>query len=251
MTFDPVAELAAVADADLLACTGFVLVGAVVRGFSGFGSIMVMIPGFSLILGAGEAIALGYLLETWTVLQLLPIAVREARWGSVAPMAAAFCLFIPAGIGILVTVDPEIMRRAIAGVVLAFSAVMLAGWRYHGRRTAAHGAAVGATSGVLCGATGIAGPPVILYLMAGPDPAGRNRANVMAFYAVAQAAALIGFASAGVLTLDTLWRALWLLPINVVGLWLGSRLFGLASERTFRTAALSLLILNSLVVLLA
>ncbi len=245
------APLLAVADERLLACAGFTLLGAMIRGFSGFGSIMIMIPGFSLILGSAPAIALAHLLETWTVLQLVRIAVREADWRAMAPVILACFVTIPIGVAILVRVDPDVMRRVIAIVVLLFCALMLLGWRYHGRRTRMHSAAAGATSGVLCGSTGIAGPPVILYLMSGPDQAASNRANIMAFLLSIQPAILALFATVGILTLDLIWMALWLLPVNVFGLWLGHRLFGLASELTFRRVALSLLMANATVVLVA
>ncbi len=51
---------------------------------------------------------------------------------------------VPVGAWLLVTVDAELMRRVIAGVVIVFTLVLLAGWRYRGPRTTATHAGVGA-----------------------------------------------------------------------------------------------------------
>ncbi len=61
------------------------------------------------------------------------------------------------------------LRRWIAGVVVVFSLLLLNGARYEGPQRPATSIALGAFSGVLVGATGIGGPPIILYLLSGPD----------------------------------------------------------------------------------
>ena len=66
------------------------------------------------------------LLETAATRQLLPGALPRSRWREIGPLALAGA---PLGGYVLRHLDPDIMRRVIAGVVLVFSLVMLRGWR--------------------------------------------------------------------------------------------------------------------------
>ena len=64
------------------------------------------------------------------------------------------------------------MRRVIAGMAAAFSLLLLTGWRYRGRHMLGLSVATGSASGLMVGAISMGGPPIFLYLMAGPGGAG-------------------------------------------------------------------------------
>ncbi len=68
-------------------------------------------------------------LETAVTRQLLPGALPRTRRCEIGPLALAAPADAPLGGYVLLHIDAEIMRRVIAGVVLAFSLVMLRGWR--------------------------------------------------------------------------------------------------------------------------
>ncbi|MCZ6523545.1 MAG: hypothetical protein O7A68_06735 [Alphaproteobacteria bacterium] len=69
------------------------------------------------------------MLETAVTLRLLPGALPRSRWREIGPLALAAPAGAPLDGYVLLHLDAEIMRRVIAGVVLAFSLVMLRGWR--------------------------------------------------------------------------------------------------------------------------
>jgi phage terminase large subunit-like protein len=66
--------------------------------------------------------------------------------------------------------------------------------------------AVGATAGLLKGATGVSGPPVILYLLAGPEEARLHRANLILFFAIVSVISIIPPALGGLMGLAVLGR---------------------------------------------
>src|SRR5574337_545146 len=70
---------------------------------------------------------------------------------------------------ILVSLESQFMRRAIALSVIVFALILLIGWRYSGRPRLSTSVGLAALSGTMLGATSIGGPPVILYLLSGPD----------------------------------------------------------------------------------
>lgn len=98
----------------------------------------------------------------------------------IAPISAAAVLAVPLGGYLLTGADPLTLRRLIALIVIAFSLVLLSGRRYQGAQRLPTSLALGALSGTMLGATSIGAPPVILYLLSGPDRVAVTRANLTA-----------------------------------------------------------------------
>jgi uncharacterized membrane protein YfcA len=220
-----------------------VVVAGIVRGFSGFGSAMIMSPALSLLFGPPSAIATMTLMEVPTLVQLLPDAWRHGDRRSVVPLGLAAMTMVPVGAWLLVHLDELVMRRAIGSLVLGFAAVLAIGWRYRGTVPLPLTLGVGASGGLLSGAMGTPGPPIILFYLSGPAEAKVARGSMIGFFAFTTATALVTYGWHGLYTEDVLWRAAGLLPAFAGGIWLGRRLFGRVSEVAFRRATLALLVL--------
>ncbi|MBI4183621.1 MAG: sulfite exporter TauE/SafE family protein [Proteobacteria bacterium] len=214
----------------------------IMRGYAGFGSAIALAPVFSLLFGPALGVTLVCLLEIPVSAQLLPGAAREVQWREVAALAGPASLALPLGAHLLVALDPVLVKRVIGAAVLLFSLVMLAGWRYHGPRPLPLTLAVSFAAGVLKGVAGMAGPPVILYLLAGPDAARRSRATLIVYFAVVNAVVLLPFWYNRLITARALWLMLLILPVFMGSVWAGSHLFARGGERHFRRIALLFLI---------
>ena len=214
------------------------VVAGVIRGFTGFGSVLVMAPLISIFLGPAPTVAMIMILEICVAVQLLPRALRHTDWRLVGLLVAGALVTAPFGVQLLVHLDQDVMRRALGAIVVIWAAAMLAGVRYTGGVSDPATIGVGAASGALMGVTGIGGPPIVLYLLSTPARAETNRANTITFFAV-MAAYLIGvLLYHGVYSEITLWRAAVTVPFFLAGAWLGSRLFDRSSERLYRRIAL-------------
>ena len=91
--------------------------------------------------------------------------------------------------------------------------------------------AAGATSGFLNGLSGMAGPPIAFYYLAGNEPAARVRANLTTYFVFVDLIALASFASRDLIGWSTGVQGLFLAPAVMLGGLLGERLFPLASEK--------------------
>lgn len=223
----------------------------VIRGITGFGGAMVMSPPLALLLGPLAAVPVVLLLESLAAAPMLVQTRRLVRWGVIGPIVAAGCVTVPLGTWALVVVDPTVMRRVIAATVIVFSLILLRGWRHAGPRRPATGLALGAISGTMVGATSIGGPPVILYLLAGPDPIGTTRANLTFFVCAIAAAGLAGMGIGGVLSWSAAGLAALLAPGYFGGTLVGARLFERLDDRRFRQFTLFLMMAVSLGILVA
>jgi len=227
------------------------LVGGLVRGTTGFGAAMVMTPSLALLLGPKVAVPVALLLETFAAATMLPAAVSLARWRVIAPIGVAAVLAVPLGGLLLNGADPATLRRLIALTVIVFSLALLSGRRFPGAHRLRTSLALGALSGTMLGATSIGGPPVILYLLSGPDPVAVTRANLTLYIVLISAAGLVMLGVAGLLGATALrFAAASAIPF-VLGVVAGSRLFSRFSDLRFRQLTIFFMFLVSLGILLA
>lgn len=227
------------------------LAGGLVRGTTGFGAAMVMTPPLALLVGARTAVPVTLLLETFAAAPMLPAALALARWRIIAPICASAALAVPAGGLLLALASPLTLRRLIAATVILFSLALLSGLQYKGSQRLPTSVGLGALSGTMLGATSIGAPPVILYLLSGPDTVPVTRANLTLYVVVISAAGLVMLGVNGLLTMATLQQAVVLALPFAGGVVAGSRLFARFSDQRFRQVTIVFMFLVSLGVLLA
>lgn len=224
-------------------------VAGLMRGYSGFGTAVLLAPAYSLLWGPRIGIPAMLLMELAVSLQLLPKAFGDANRRVILPIGAAACVATPMGAFILLTADQDLLRRFIGGFVLVFGLLLLSGWRYNGSRPLPLNLAVGTLAGLLKGATGMSGPPVILYLLAGPEAAKQHRANLILFFATIAVISIIPPALGGLMGWSVFAKALLLLPVMLCCVPIGARLFHVVPERWYRRAALVFLVVTGTVTL--
>lgn len=167
-------------------------------------------------------------------------------WGSfdrrdVALMTAGSLAGAPLGGLVLARADLELMRWGIVVLIVALLALLVSGWRYRGSPAAPLTVGVGGAAGFLSGLAQVGGPPVVAYWLGGAVPPARVRANLVVFFAAASVATAASYVAGGLLTGRVLALSCVAGPAYGLGLLLGSRLFGLASEAAFRRACFALI----------
>lgn len=245
------AAIASVLDGGLAVAAAGTAVAGVLRGFSGFGTAIVLAPLFSLLWGPASGVPAVLLMEALIGSPLLLSAWRSVNRRVAFPMAAGACALIPFGAVILLVADPAVLTRVMGGLVLLFGGLLASGWRYRGARPLPLNVAVGAVAGVLKGSTGMSGPPVILYLLAGTEAAREHRANLIAFFAVIGLVALLPPLLAGLFTAEVLLKVALLTPLLVLFVRVGVAMFGRVGERGFRVVAYGILIAVGIAALVA
>jgi len=214
---------------------------ALVRGLTGFGSAMIMIPVLSAFLSPVVAVPILNLVDAVTTLPMLPPATRQCRWREVIPLFLGAVILMPLGVHLLKAVDPVLLRHVMAGLILVMAIVMAFGLRYRGEPNRLVSLAVGAVSGLMSGAIGLSGPPVILFWLGGQANALTARANVIAYFGLMTVALIATMVWNGLFTAQVIGLSLVLMPVYALGIALGARGFRFASEHSFRYVALGLI----------
>src|SRR5690625_811679 len=211
-----------------------------VRGFSGFGSAMILVPVASALTTPQTAVVLLLFTDTLLALPLVAAAARRCHWREVLSLAVGALCTVPIGVRLLLVLDPALLRWIISLLILLLVALLASGWRWSRPPSLLHTGLVGGASGLTGGMAGIAGPPVILFWMAGQGQPASIRANIIVFFALTGLFNLAAYFLSGLLTPERVAAGLALAPLYALALLLGARAFGLASPRFFRTLALAL-----------
>jgi uncharacterized membrane protein YfcA len=231
---------------ETVAALAVVVLGGVVRGFTGFGAALIIVPSVALVYDPKTAVVLHALIEIPGILQLLPDGIRDCELKTVVPMLLGVIVALPPGMYFLVSIDAQIMRVVMSVSVLAMVGLLATGWKYKdtvGPGVAAMGGLIG---GFIHGATGVGGPPIVTLLMSKDDEARRTRGNILIMMAslliVAMPAQyLYGLFHARVVVLSAI-----LAPVYVLSTYMGTVLFRRFGGRHFRRGAMVVLGLTAL-----
>ncbi len=217
------------------------LVAGLARGFSGFGAGLIFMPLAAMALGMRQAAPLMLLLEMVAIASLVRGAWHVAPRAEVVPLSLGLLLGTPLGILVLANADALALRWGVALVILALLALLVSGWRLRGQHGPAVPVAFGAVGGVLAGIATISGPPAMAYLLGRDLPKQQVRAIFNLYLSVGDLAALLGCVLAGLVGPQVIGPLLVTGPLYGFGIWAGSRMFGLASEVTFRRTCYGLI----------
>lgn len=239
--------LSVLSDFDSQTLVLLVLVAAVAglaRGFSGFGAALIFVPAASALVT--PAVAAPILLVTDGLLSLgfIPAAWKQANRLDVAVMAMGTLIGIPLGTYILNHADPLPLRWGIAALASAMFVLLVSGWRYTADPKPPLTVAVGAVAGVFGGMAQLTGPPVVAYWLSGRGEPARVRANLILLFATSTVFTTVSYFVSGLLSLKVLAIAALVGPLYAIGLFLGAKLFGRASEAVFRRICYSLIALS-------
>ena len=218
----------------LLLLIASALTAGLARGFSGFGGALIFVPLASAAVGPRLAAPLLLVVDAAAAAGLIPDAWRRAGKLEVVTMAAGAAFGVPLGAWLLTRTDPLVLRWALAVTVAGLLLLLISGWRYRGQRTASLAVGVGGLAGLLSGSAQIGGPPVVAYWLSGASRADVVRANIVLYFAVSSVFSGLVYLIGGLITQTVLALALLVGPTYGLGIYLGSRLFGLAGETTFR-----------------
>lgn len=238
---------AALPDHGIYALMAFAFMAGLARGFSGFGAALIFIPLGGAIVGPKLISPILLVIDAIAAVGMVPPAWRGANRREVFIMAAGAALGIPAGTAVLALLDPLLLRWSITIIAICLLALLVSGWRYHGTPTPPLSSGIGLIAGLFSGAAQLGGPPVVAYWLGGKSDFTRVRANVVLYFSISTVFSAISYYVGGLFVPTVFALTVVILPSYAVGLYGGSKLFGLAEERTFRIACYTLIAASAII----
>lgn len=241
-------------DWELLALSSAaIFLAAIVRGFSGFGFSLLSITAISLILPVAQVVPSIFLLEIAASINLIPSIWRDIHWRSLIWLMVGYVIGLPFG-GYALIYAPQAPAQIALGIfVIGTAILMLRGFHLAKTPDAPASTATGVASGVLNGAFGIGGPPVVLFYFSTPGAAAIGRASIIFFFLFTDSLGLIYFliqerlTHEKIVTLQSVVQSVLWLPALLIGVWLGAHGFRRMNQDAFRRWVLVILIALAIV----
>jgi len=218
-----------------------------VRGFSGFGSALIIMPVASSVLSPFAAIAFMTVVEFFGPLPNLRNAVQHGSLREVGLLWLGVLLALPVGLALLTQVSPEVFNWAVSVVVMVLLGLLVLGWRYSGQLRPASVVGIGGMGGFLAGIVGLPGPPVIMFYMASTQAIAVIRANFLLYLLGVDMIMIVSFALLGTLDLVAIVLAVVLIVPYMIANAAGAMLFNPDAEIVFRRVAYGIIAASAVV----
>ena len=206
---------------------------AFVRGLTGFGMAILIVPVLALALTPVDAVLLTNFLSIFIGLSEIRRLLRDAErsaWAIIGLVAVT----TPVGLYLLSVTTPDIARVVIAFIALsAFVAILLPRRDAVEHHSATTGG-VGILSGLMTGYAGMPGPPVVPYYVGRDIPRNVAKASMLLIFTCASSAGIASGAAMGMLDWVQAQLAVLLFPAVLLGNWLGNKASGRIEDRTWR-----------------
>jgi uncharacterized protein len=207
---------------------------AYVRGLTGFGMAIILVPLLGMIIAPSQAVILAIFLQ----FLIGPVGIRNSIAQAEKPssyiIAGAAVTATPLGLWLLSITPPDSARIMIAAIAIGAFILVIIPKSKHGRPGMPVTMAAGLTAGILTGFAAMPGPPVVPYYLQNAVSPHMARASMMViFYSTAIAGTICAFAGGYASIALAALSMLLFLPM-LLGNWLGGKMFGKVSPPIWR-----------------
>lgn len=224
-----------------------VLFAAILQTSTGFGFSIMATPFLLLLFEPKEAIQINLILSLVISAALItrvkndmdPSIIKRFIIGSVPGLVLGIVLFL--------MVSDLVLKVGIGIAVLLLTLLLTLQFRI--RRSQGRDVVVGSLSGALTTGIGMPGPPLLLYFAGSETNKEKLRATTLMFYLyIYSISLLIQVIFAG--TTKTVWQSSVLaLPLIVLGLYVGERLFAVIPQKAFQVLMYVLLVVTGILLI--
>ena len=229
---------------------GIGLAGGLVQGYTGWGAAMLMMPLMTLVYPPIEALALLVVGGLLVSAQLYPSAIREFNWTDMRILLLTLILLTPIGSIILLSMDPNLVRKIIGGFLVLVSVLVLSGWQYRGKRGAAAAFLFGGVAGIINGFAGLGSPILAIYIMAFPGQASTQRSNLIVASGLIIFTIMIIFSLNGIMAWSLILTGILLAPTQMIGASIGARIFAYSPQEYFKKITLIIILILGVAVII-
>lgn len=180
---------------------GTTFVAALLYIVSGFGFALLAVPLYLLLIDPAQAVQLAIILSTALSFTVVPGLRRTIAPVLLLRLTVGSLLGLPFGLFSFRYADPLLVRLGVGATILAFAVLMTAFRRRGARpwvplgRTQGRDLAAGAVAGVATALVGMAGPPVLIYLLLAGTETQTVRSTLLAFFALSYGATVASHAA--------------------------------------------------------
>jgi len=207
-------------DGVVVAVVAVVFLATLVRSALGFGEALVAVPLLALVIPVEVAAPLACLVSITVAAVVIVQDRHEVHLGGAWRLVLSTFPGIPLGLLLLTAVAEPVVKAILGLVIVVFSAWCLAGRKPLTLPDDRWAWPFGFVAGVLGGAYGMNGPPLVVYgTLRGWTP-GQFRATLQGYFLLASLLGMAGYGLAGLWGLDVTRYYLLSLPLALLAIYL-------------------------------
>ncbi|MCC9167723.1 sulfite exporter TauE/SafE family protein [Pontibacter harenae] len=200
-----------------------IFLATLIRSIFGFGESLVAVPLLAFRIPLEVAVPLSVLVSI-TVASVVVVQDRQQiHFRSAGWLVLFTILGIPLGLMLLTAGDEQIVKAVLGFITIAFSLYSLYGKAPIELKTDSKGWLFGCgfIAGILGGAYGLNGPPLVVYGAMRRWSAQHFRATLQGYYLPASMLGMLGYWIKGLWTTQLTYYFLWSLPVMIPAIFIG------------------------------
>lgn len=205
----------------IVTIVAILLLATFIRSAFGFGEALVAVPLLALVMPVETAVPLAMLVSITVAAVVVLQDWRKIHWGSAWRLVVSTLVGIPLGLFLLTSVPEAILKGILALVILAFAAFSLLSRNPAMLEDDRHAWLFGFAGGILGGAYGMNGPPLVVYGALRRWSPQHFRATLQGYFLPASVAAMFGYWLTGLWTAEVTQHYLVSLPVVLVAIFAG------------------------------
>jgi uncharacterized membrane protein YfcA len=238
-------QLTGLPSAQLAFVVAAVFMAGLARGFSGFGLSAVVMASLVVIIPSVELIPVCFLLECAASVAMFRGGMAMADMRVVWALVTSSSVGVPVGLMATTSIDVSLSQKIALSIILCLTLVQFFNLRPSFLATRGGLYLSGVTAGIATGLASVGGMVIALYVLASGAPPKQMRASLVMFLAITMVTSLVFLIAYDLLTMQALWRGALMIPLVLLGVFSGARLFRPAYEHLYKAACLGLLALLS------
>jgi uncharacterized membrane protein YfcA len=200
-----------------------IFVATVFRSAFGFGESLIAVPLLAMVMPLQVAVPLSVLISVTIAGFVVVQDHKRIHLKSAGSLIVYALIGIPIGLWLLVHAPQYQVKLVLGLVIITFAIYLLTGSRLSELKQDNQWwlFGCGLLSGILGGAYGVNGPPLVIYGAKRRWTAQHFRATLQAYFLAASLTGVIGYWLSGLLSMAMLWYYLWSLPLLIPAILLG------------------------------
>jgi uncharacterized membrane protein YfcA len=203
-----------------------------IRSALGFGEALIAVPLLALSMPVQVAAPLAVLVSITVAVVVVIQDWRHVHFRSAGYLVLATLFGIPLGLLLLKTVPESVVKSILGAFIIAFAIYSLTGRKpeLHNDRLAP---LFGFIAGILGGAYGMNGPPLVVYGVLRRWQPAQFRATLQGYFLIASMVGMAGYAATGLWTRTVTSYFLLSLPLALIAVFLGHAIHRRLSSSRF------------------
>jgi uncharacterized membrane protein YfcA len=205
----------------LLEVAAILTAATFIRSAFGFGQALIAVPLLAFVIPIEVAAPTAVLVSLIIAALILAQDWRQVHMRSAGWLVLSTLAGMPLGLWLLTSLDGTSVKLILSAVIILFSAYCLLQRRLVELKDDRHAWVFGFGAGILGGAYGMSGPPLVLYGALRRWSPPHFRATLQGYFLPANLLSLAGYGLTGLWTGDVTLYSLWALPGCLVAMVLG------------------------------